>query len=679
MFMLLNQVLGIPFEEATEQFKRFESLYIPTKFVQDKERKSINVLLGETTQEYSLEELTGMIFFYLKTITETSVGYPVTDCVITIPPYFTMEQRRAILDSASLSGLKVLSLLHETTATAIQYGLTKVSQLTAPFNTLFFDLGSSSLKVTVARYRPHKQIDKIGTIRIRGISYDTTIGGKDFEAVLAKKFAQEFQKQHGTDLFKIPRAMARLMITATKVKEVLSANTETIASVESLHDDIDFRMKITRQEFEELSKPLLDKIIPVVEDALAKSKIKIEKIQGFELIGGTSRIPVIQKMLKQHFKRDLQYSLNADEAIALGATFHAAELSPSFQVKKFEIFDLSPYQIEFSLSGNTKKHTLYQKSDSNVSPKIISIPREQDFDISLENQGKNFLKVSVQDVEKTMGELKPNTTEFKKRSTLTFKLNNNGFVYLESAAATLEESGDTRRSLLKSKVDESYSIQSLSQAQKEASLKKLQEFETFEQEKKALAKARNELEGYIYTSKSFLEDDSSLKPFQTEEERNLLEKGIQEASNWLDLTDDSTPMNEYNKRYENLLNLTSPFLSRQNERNSRIKEFDACKAMIPKTRKLLETFEKDIPYITKEERDKLSDLVDEVDKWVDDKKRLQENVKLNETPVIYSDEIKKNCQRIIDQSLILVKKPPPPPPPKEEKVEEKKDETKQEL
>lgn len=673
MFMLLNHVLGIPFSEAIEKFKRFEKLYIPTRFIENKERGSIKVLLGETNIEYTVEELTGMIFSYLKAITDHTVGFSVTDCVITVPPFYTMEQRKAILDAASLSGLKVLSLLHETTATAIQYGLTKLTSLTAPMNALFFDFGSSSLKVSIVRYRPNKQIDKLGTIRIRGIAYDNTVGGKDFEALLAKRFAEEFQKQHGVDLNQYPRAMARLMITATKVKEVLSANTETIASVESLHDDIDFRMKVTRKEFEELSKPLLDKIIPVVQEAIEKSKIKVDKISALELIGGTSRIPIVQKMLKTYFNRDLQYSLNADECIALGATFHAAELSPSFQVKKFEIFDLSPYQIEFSISGNTKKHILYQKSDSNVSPKIISIPREQDFDVTLEKNGKDFMKVSLIDVAKSLEELKPNGTEFKKRVSLTFKMNNNGFVYLETSAATLEEGSETKRSHIKSNIIETFSISPFTKEQRENSLQKLNEFQQYEIEKRALSKARNELESYIYSSKSYLDEDTPLKPFQTESERKALEKGIEEYTNWLDLSDENTPLNEYTKRYESLLNLTKPFLSKQEERNARVKEFDSCKSLIPKTKNLIETFERDIPYITKEEREKLLDLTNEVERWLDEKKRLQENIPLNETPVVFAHEIKKNCQRIIEQSLILVKKPPPP---KEEKKEE---EPKQEL
>lgn len=669
MFSLLNHVLGVPFSEATEIFKRFESLYIPTKFVENKGRDSINVVLGEGDVEYSVEELHSMIFSYVKGLVEAATGDKATHCVVSIPPFYTMEQRRGLIESAGIAGIKIQSLIHESKAIALQYGVQRLREVKNPTNIVFFDFGATCLTISVVRYRPHKQIDKLGHVNIRAISYDQSLGGKDFEAVLATYFARAFQKQHGTDVTKLPRVMTRLMIAATKTKEVLSANTETYASVESLHDDIDFKIKVTRSEFEAMSEHLTKRIVPLVQQVLEKSKIKIDKISAFELIGGGSRMPIVQNLLKAYLKRDLQYSLNADECIALGATFHAAELSPLFQVKKYEVSDLSPYDIKFSLSGNTAKHGLFSKEESMSSPKIVSVPREKDFDVSLLHNDREFMKTSLYDVEKAHAELTPNGTEFKRRSSLTYRMNNNGFISLESALATLEEGKDTKRALISSKVIENYKIPSLTEEEIKKAHAKIHEFEAYEAEKRHIAKARNDLESYIYKSKGFLESDSSMRPFMSEAEVSALSVELDPISSWIYQQEDSTPAINFETKYQSLLDLTKDFTSRSEEAKQRVREIDACKTMFGKTRDLLVTMEATLPHITKEERGSLEGILHEVEKWLDEKKRIQENLPLNETPAVHADEIKKNCRRIYDSSFNLLKKPVPPPI-KEEKKED---------
>jgi len=196
----------------------------------------------------------------------------------------------------------------------------------------------------------------------------------------------------------------------------------------------------------------------------------------------------------------------------------------------------------------------------------------------------------------------------------------NGFVYLDSTTASLVEGKETRKLLVPSQVVETLSLQKITESEVKESLRKLKEFEIYEQEKRLLAKARNELEAYIYSSKSYLEESSPLRPYQTESDLLTLQKVIEESSSWLDSQEDSTPISEYHKKYDLLLQTTKPFLSKQSEKNLRIKEFEFCAGLFPKTKKLVDTFEKDIPYITKEERDRLLEIVDEVEKWIEEKK-----------------------------------------------------------
>eukprot|EP01080_Neovahlkampfia_damariscottae_P005139 gene5139-8745_t len=714
MFMLLNTLNGVKFKEAKDEFNRFKSLYIPTQFLENS-RGLIDVKVGDSNDIYTTEELLAMILTYVRSIAKNSVGFDVVDCVITYPPFYTKEQRQALLDASNIVGFKS-TLLSETTAVSIQYGLQKLRDIKSPYNSLFFDFGSSSLKVTVARYRPSKDQDKLGSVNIRAVAYEKTIGGKDFESVLATHFAKGFEKQYGIDITKIPRAMAKLMLSCIKVKEVLSANTETFINVESLHDDIDFRMKITRKEFEELSFKILSKIIPTVEIAIKDSNIKLDKIHSFELIGGSSRIPGVQSLLKKHFKRELQYSLNADECMALGSAFRAAELTPTFRVKKFDVQEPSPILSHFQLSGSDKKYILFKKSDNIGSIKTVTIPRNEDFSITLDDNGEDFVKYSINNVTNTLNELKETIEEeeegegkkkeklesSKKRIVLSFKLTNNGFIELETSSAVLEEKFKVLDSKKKEKIEtrkKSLKLNSsedlinyigLKKEDVEKSVLKFEEFKKYEEKKRSIEKSRNDLESHLYHLKNKFQEDEELKKFYTNEEKETLFKLVTEYADWLEIQEEETKLNEYIDRFNKLKSLSDPIFNRFDEFGKRKLKIESCQATIKRMKDFVALMEQSFKHITKEERDNLLNLTSETEKFINQKIELQNKTPLNETPIITSQELETKCNALIEASAILMRKPVPPPEPKpeetkveskeeaENKTEEKKPEPKRE-
>jgi molecular chaperone DnaK (HSP70) len=365
------------------------------------------------------------------------------------------------LDAASVADFRVLQLMHEPSAVALQYGLTKhkfLKEQADPYNVLFYDMGAQTVKVAIATYvnQTGKNNEFLGSFSIRGNGWNANLGGLDFDQRLASHFAAHFQKKHGSDITKVPRAMARLLESAKRTKEVLSANTETVAMVESLYDDKDFMLPISRAEFEKLSADLLKRITAPIDAALKDAGLTKNQIHAFELVGGGARIPAIQAALKEHFGKELSYSLNSDEAIALGSAFHAAYLSPAFRVKSFSFKDIYPYKIDFKLSPTKeikeeKIITLYNKNEELGLKKTINIPREEDFTVTVKYdesvapvgvtaETSLISEHEVIGVGKQMANWTYEDDRGKKKKVrVSFDLTSSGLMKFEGAAATLEE------------------------------------------------------------------------------------------------------------------------------------------------------------------------------------------------------------------------------------------------
>jgi heat shock protein 4 len=290
-------------------------------------------------ESFTAPEVAAMLLTNLKSIAATENGGAVKDCVIAVPPYFTDAQRRALLDAAEIAGVNVLRLIDETSAAALQYGIPKSNDFseTEPTYVVFYDLGHSSLNVCVAEFRR-------GKVSIRATSSDL-IGGRDFDQVLFDHFAARFLEKTKCDVSKNPRAVLRLLAAVEKTKKVLSANPEAPCNVESLMDDRDFSDKISRDEFLELASSLKDRLLAPVHAALAEAGITAESVATCELMGGSTRMPVVIKSLESVFGREPSRTLNQDECIARGAAFVAAMLSPAFRVRDFAIEDAVPYGI----------------------------------------------------------------------------------------------------------------------------------------------------------------------------------------------------------------------------------------------------------------------------------------------------------------------------------------------
>lgn len=403
-FSYILDLLGKPIDNPLVQLylKRFPYYNI----IADDERKTIAFRLNENTT-YTPEELLAQILHKGKEIAETSAQQKINEAVITVPGFFNQAERRALIQAAELAGLKVLQLINDYTAVALNYGIFGRTEINdSAHYIMFYDMGASSTTTTVVSYQNMKTkergfVETNPYVNVLGVGYDRTLGGLEMQIRLQNYLAKEFDalKKTPNSVFKSPRAMAKLFKEAGRVKTVLSANMDHFAQIEGLIDDIDFRLQVTREKLEEICADLFERITNPVKIALETSALTMDVISHVVLVGAGTRMPKVQEILSQYVKTELSKNINTDEAAALGAAYKAADLSQGFKVKKFITKDAILFPIQVILNrdiGNNKvrqmKRTLFGKMNPFSQKKIITFNKyTQDFDFDVSYAELDYL------------------------------------------------------------------------------------------------------------------------------------------------------------------------------------------------------------------------------------------------------------------------------------------------
>lgn len=359
--------------------------------IEDEERNAIKFRLSENIT-YTPEELLAQILHKAKEFAENSAGQKIKEAVITVPGFFNQAERKALLKAAELADLKVLQLFNDYAAVALNYGIFHGKDIndTAHY-IMFYDMGASSTTATIVGFQNVKTkergfVETHPQVSIIGVGYDRTLGGLEMQIRLQQHLAKEFDllKKTPNSVFKSPRAMAKLFKEAGRVKLILSANADHYAQVEGLLDDIDFKLKVTREQFEELCADIFERAVNPIKVALETSALTMDLINQVVLVGAGTRVPKIQEKLSEFVKSDLSKNINTDEAAALGAVYKAADLSQGFKVKKFITKDavLFPIQVVFDRNANNKvkqvKRTLFSKMNAFPQKKILTFNKHTD-------------------------------------------------------------------------------------------------------------------------------------------------------------------------------------------------------------------------------------------------------------------------------------------------------------
>ncbi|CAG9820162.1 unnamed protein product [Phaedon cochleariae] len=385
--------------------KQYQERFPYYDIIEDSERGTILFKVDEEIS-YSPEELIAQMLVKAREFAENGAHQPIKECVLTVPGYFNQVERRALLQAAELAGLKVLQLINDYTAVAINYGIfrSKTFNETAQY-VIFYDMGASSTTAMLVSYQTIKTKEKgyvetLPQASVLGVGYDRTLGGLEMQIRLRNYLATKFNemKKTKTDIFTNTRAMAKLFKEAGRLKTVLSANAEHFAQVENLLDEQDFKVPIKREEMENLCQDLFERVKNPVEQALKTAHLTIDVVSQVVLVGAGTRVPKVQEYLQKAVGRDLAKNLNTDEAAAMGAVYKAADLSTGFKVAKFITKDavLFPIQVTFNRATEDGmkqvKRTLFGLMNPYPQKKIITFNKHSsDFSFNVNYAELDYL------------------------------------------------------------------------------------------------------------------------------------------------------------------------------------------------------------------------------------------------------------------------------------------------
>ncbi|KAL6087892.1 hypothetical protein STEG23_025507 [Scotinomys teguina] len=334
-----KRLIGRRFDDAVVQS---DMKHWPFMVVNDAGRPKVQVVYKGETKSFYPEEVSSMVLMKMKEIAEAYLGKTVTNAVVTVPAYFNNSQRQATKDAGTIAVLNVLRIINEPTAAAIAYGLDKKAG--AERNVMIFDLGGGTFDVSILTIED-------GIFEVKSTAGDTHLGGEDFDNCMVNHFIAEF-KQKGISENK--RAVRRLHTACERAKRTLSSSTQTSIEIDSVYEGINFYTSITRARFEELNADLFLGTLDPVEKALRDAKLNKSQIHDIVLVGGSTRIPKIQKLLQDFFNgKELNKSINHDEAVAYGAAVQAAILSgdKSENVQDLLLLDVTPLSLGIETAG----------------------------------------------------------------------------------------------------------------------------------------------------------------------------------------------------------------------------------------------------------------------------------------------------------------------------------------
>jgi len=311
-----------------------------------KRKMGEDVKIKLQNKEFTPQQLSAFVLQKIKKDSEMYLGTKIDKAVITVPAYFNDSQRQATKDAGAIAGLEVVRIINEPTAAALAYGLDKVSEKDQ--QVLVFDLGGGTLDVTIMNFGG-------GVFEVISTSGDTQLGGHDMDNTLLEYVVDEFKKQENIDLRKDKMAMQRIREAAEKAKIEISSVFETEINLPFVTATNEgpkhLLMKITRTKLEQLVKPIIDKCKQPIEQALADAKLKPNEIEKIILVGGPTRMPIVQKFLEDYFGPKIERGVDPMECVAMGAAVQGAVLAGDKEVKEVQLLDVTPLTLGIETLG----------------------------------------------------------------------------------------------------------------------------------------------------------------------------------------------------------------------------------------------------------------------------------------------------------------------------------------
>lgn len=521
--------------------------------VVDKNNKPvIQVEYKNETKQFTPEEISSMILYKMKEIAEAYLGEPVKDVVITVPAYFNDSQRQATKDAGVICGLNVLRIINEPTAAAIAYGLDKKG---GAKNVLIFDFGGGTFDVSILN------IDD-GIFEVKATGGDTRLGGEDIDNTLVNYFSGEFNKKNKVDISGNARAMRRLKTACETAKRTLSSSSVANIEIDSLFDGKDFSASLTRAKYESLCSDIFQRTMVPVEQVLKDSGYTKDEINEIVLVGGSTRIPKIQELLSSFFNgKELNKTINPDEAVAYGAAVQAAILSGNSDEKldSLLLLDVTPLSLGVETAGEVMTAIIPRGS-------TVPIKKTQVFSTAADNQpgcticvfeGERKFTKDCNQLGKFDLRGIPPMPRGMPQIEITYEVDVNGIL---NVSACEKSSGKSEKITIQNESSR------LSKEQIDKMISEAEKFKEQDEKAQKRVEAKNKLENYVYNIKSSVLGEEKMKTALGSDLETVSNK-VEETIKWLEQNSSATT-EEFEAKQKDVEGILMPLVQKAYQSNA---------------------------------------------------------------------------------------------------------------